>query len=99
MNSGNGQAKPGDICRRCAGELTGKVLMCHCDPKACHGDVLMDLIAQPAAQPAERVQKVPKQRKPVHAPETIWSFCDPGPSRVSESGSAEELSLPKAHKS
>lgn len=30
----------------CLGELEGKVLGCHCRPKPCHGEVLVDLINQ-----------------------------------------------------
>jgi hypothetical protein len=28
----------------CLGELEGKILGCHCKPKACHGDILEQLI-------------------------------------------------------
>lgn len=28
------------------GELRGKVLACHCKPKACHGDVLVKLVEE-----------------------------------------------------
>ena len=28
----------------CLGELKGKVLGCFCKPKACHGDVLVELV-------------------------------------------------------
>jgi hypothetical protein len=33
----------------CVGELQGKTLGCWCAPKACHGDVLVELAAREAA--------------------------------------------------
>ena len=32
-------------------ELKGKVLGCYCKPKACHGDVLVELIHEPKRLP------------------------------------------------
>lgn len=37
-----------EIVDRARRELTGKVLGCHCKPKACHGDILVEFMERVA---------------------------------------------------